>query len=252
MLYPKSLAAVFTRVKNEKYMLPIWLRYYSKFFASRDMYVLDNDTTDGSTDVGGFQRIPIHNSRTWDDPWLTSMVCRTQRELLRHYRLVLYTDVDEFIVPDPRYYRNLLHYLEVFNRDFIQTTSYTVCHNFKHEPAIDLSKPILAQRSLWSSLGGGWGKTALSRVPLDWGSGQHDCHQNPQSETDFNLYLVHLPLIDVAMCQQRRADRIGTWPIGNLKGKHVLDTTMSGIEGHVNYLLSWSKPIPEFIRAVEI
>ena len=45
--------AVVTMVHNESVFLPIWLRYYSRFFAPEDIYVLDNDSTDGSTDRGG-------------------------------------------------------------------------------------------------------------------------------------------------------------------------------------------------------
>ena len=33
--------------------------YYSRFFAPEDIYVLDNDTSDGSTDRDGFVRIPV-------------------------------------------------------------------------------------------------------------------------------------------------------------------------------------------------
>ena len=101
-------------------------------------------------------------------------------------------------------------------------------------------------------MGREWGKTGLSRVPLDWGVGQHDCRQNAQYDTDFNLYLIHFPFIDVSVCRQRRIDRIGSWPIGRLAGKHVLETTVSGIEGHANHLLRCSRLIPAFIREVEI
>jgi hypothetical protein len=40
--------AAFTMVKNEKWFLPIWLNYYTKFIDERDIYVLDHASTDGS------------------------------------------------------------------------------------------------------------------------------------------------------------------------------------------------------------
>ena len=43
--------AVVTIVHNEPVFLPIWLGYYSRFFAAEDIYVLDNESTDGSTDA---------------------------------------------------------------------------------------------------------------------------------------------------------------------------------------------------------
>ena len=46
-------------VYNEAVFLPIWLRYYSRFFAPDDIYVLDHESTDGSTSGSGFVRIPV-------------------------------------------------------------------------------------------------------------------------------------------------------------------------------------------------
>ena len=45
----KRRKAAFTIVKNEPVMLPIWLSYYSKHFDLQDLYVLDHQSTDGST-----------------------------------------------------------------------------------------------------------------------------------------------------------------------------------------------------------
>ena len=252
MLYPKSFAAVFTRVKNEKYMFPLWLRYYSRYFAGRDMYVLDNDTTDGSLDDGGFQRIIMSHKSAWDDPWMTRMVCKCQRELLRNYRYVIYTDVDEFIVPDPRKYRDLIHYIQLFQKDCVQCMAYTVAHDFDNEPPLDFNKPVLSQRSRWAYMGAGWGKTSLARIPLDWSVGQHDCVQNKHRDIDNDLYLVHLSMLDVPMCQQRRIDRSVGFQIGHLSGRHVLDTDVESIHGHERHLLKCSTKIPEFMRAVVI
>jgi hypothetical protein len=55
-------------VHNEPVFLPIWIRNYSRFFGVDDVYILGNDTTDRSTDRGGFVRIPVgHGSvdHTW-------------------------------------------------------------------------------------------------------------------------------------------------------------------------------------------
>jgi len=42
--------AAFTMVKNEKWFLPLWLNYYSKFFNEKDLYVLNHFSTDGSVE----------------------------------------------------------------------------------------------------------------------------------------------------------------------------------------------------------
>ncbi|MGH3827327.1 MAG: RICIN domain-containing protein, partial [Pseudonocardiaceae bacterium] len=41
--------AVLTIVRNENVFLPIWLHYYGQFFPAQDMYVIDHQSTDGST-----------------------------------------------------------------------------------------------------------------------------------------------------------------------------------------------------------
>ena len=41
--------AVITIVHNEPVFLPIWLAYYSRFFAPDEIYVFDHESTDGST-----------------------------------------------------------------------------------------------------------------------------------------------------------------------------------------------------------
>jgi hypothetical protein len=46
-----STCAVLTITHNEKVMLPLWIRYYGKHVMSmKDLYILDHNTNDGSTD----------------------------------------------------------------------------------------------------------------------------------------------------------------------------------------------------------
>ena len=72
--------AVFTMVYNEPVFLPIWLRYYSRFFAPDDIYVFDHQSTDGSTSGGGFVRIPVTHD-TVDHTWMVGTLQAHQHEL---------------------------------------------------------------------------------------------------------------------------------------------------------------------------
>jgi hypothetical protein len=40
--------AVVTMAHNEAVFLPIWWKYYARFFAPEDIYIIDHDTTDAS------------------------------------------------------------------------------------------------------------------------------------------------------------------------------------------------------------
>jgi hypothetical protein len=85
--------AVVTMVHNEPVFLPIWLEYYSRFFRPEDIHVLDNDSTDGSTDGNGFVRIPAPRDRV-DAVWTAGTIGALQHELLESYDVVLVCDVD--------------------------------------------------------------------------------------------------------------------------------------------------------------
>lgn len=59
--------AIVTMVHNEGIFLLIWLRSYSQFFKPADIYVIDHESTDGSTSGEGFVRIPItHEKIDWE------------------------------------------------------------------------------------------------------------------------------------------------------------------------------------------
>ena len=62
--------------------------------------MLDHGSTDGSTEVGGFVRIPVEHE-TVDNTWMLDMVETHQRRLLDRYDVVVLADVDEMIAPDP-------------------------------------------------------------------------------------------------------------------------------------------------------
>jgi hypothetical protein len=93
--------AVVTMVRNESVFFPIWLGYYSRFFPPDAISVLDDGTSDGSTDGDGFVRIPVSSehigrSASWDQHTIEEF----QPDLIRRYDVVLCTDVDEIIAPD--------------------------------------------------------------------------------------------------------------------------------------------------------
>ena len=46
----KRSKAIFTKIKDGHEMLQIWYKYYSQFFPEQDIYILDFESADGSTD----------------------------------------------------------------------------------------------------------------------------------------------------------------------------------------------------------
>ncbi|CAF4409086.1 unnamed protein product, partial [Adineta steineri] len=66
--------AVFTICRNEKGYLPIWLRYYRRHFADKDIYILDNDSNDGSTSNLTVNVNRVSSEKYFDHMWLVQTV----------------------------------------------------------------------------------------------------------------------------------------------------------------------------------
>jgi hypothetical protein len=199
---PAPRRALITMVHDEPVFLPLWLAYYSRYFAPDDIYVLDNDTTDGSTDRDGFVRIPVSNDRV-DHTWMVRTIEGLQHELLAGYDVVVVTDVDEFIAPVPEL-GTLGDYLDVFAEEWVNCLGYEILH-VPSEPPLDLSRPVLDQRRHWFA-NDGYDKAAIAGVPMTWRPGFHgraDFHAN----FDPDLRLVHLHRMDHDLCLARHRTR---------------------------------------------
>lgn len=196
--------AVVTMAHNEKVFLPIWWRYYSQFFHPEDIYILDHETSDGSTSGPGFVRVPL-SYPVVDWGWHRDMLQAQQHHLIEHYNVVLCTDVDEFVSPDPRT-GNLRDYIDEFSGDFVNCRGYELLHLKDSEPAIDLSRPILEQRSYWY-FNPAYSKPLLARVPMQWHGGLHS-RVDGQCRDDLNLYLIHLHRMDYDVCAERHRQRV--------------------------------------------
>ena len=195
--------ALITMVHNEPVFLPIWLRYYSRFFDPRDIYVLDNETTDGSTAGDGFVRIPVAQDRV-DHTWMVRTIEGLQHELLGRYDVVVVTDVDEIIAPTP-VLGSLGEYLDRFDEEFVNCLGYELLHFKDSEAPLRLDQPILHQRRHWY-FNGAYDKAALATVPMQWRPGFHgraDFNFNP----DPDLRLIHLHRMDYEICRERHRTR---------------------------------------------
>lgn len=196
--------AIITMVHNESVFLPLWLGYYGRWFAPEDIYVLDNETSDGSTDRDGFVRIPVVNEFV-DHHWMVRTVQELQHDLLGgDYDLVMVTDVDEIIALPPAR-GDLGTYLDRFDEEFVNCLGYELVHRKDREPALDLSRPLLEQRHWWAP-SGIYDKPAITTVPLDWKPGFHGRTDN-NTNYDPDVALVHLHRMDYDMCRERHQIR---------------------------------------------
>lgn len=217
---------VCTIVKNEGIFLPIWLRYYLQFFNSEDIFILDHETTDGSTNNLNCNVVGVNNQYTWDHEWLAATVSDFVSNLIRSkkYNYILFTEIDEIICADPKIYDGLIDYLKKCQRSCIRCNPYMVAHNPLLESPINLTKPILQQRK-WhpDACNGLWCKPLLTKEPLRWTAGFH--LTNIPSFFDQDLLLIHLRCIDLDTLYRRSLSRnIGLTIKKDGLGEHNLVT----------------------------
>ena len=197
--------AVLTIVHNEPVFLPIWLGYYSRFFAPEDIYVVDHDTSDSSTACEGFVRIPVSHG-TVDHTWMVRTIEAKQHELLDRYEVVLVTDVDEIVAPVPEW-GTLGQYIDRFDEEFVNCLGYEVIHLVDREGPFDPSRPVLDQRGYWFA-NDAYSKPALATGPMRWEPGFHS-REDGRLRLDPDLFLIHLHRMDYEICLARHRYRRG-------------------------------------------
>ncbi len=201
--------AIFTIVQDEKEFLPIWLKYYRQFFLDEDIYVLDHDTQDGSTEHLPVHRVPVVNEYSFDHQWLLGIVSQTQQRLLERYPLVVFAEADELLVPLGELI-DLGNYLDTCHEPR-RATGYNV-RQMWGAPDLDWSTPILSQSGRMLQRDQMYDKTLISTIPLNWSMGFHEAEQS-QGAPDPNLLLLHLHRIDYPTCLARHERRLARkWP----------------------------------------
>lgn len=208
----KKFCAVFALFHNEKHHLPIWLEYYGKNFGYENLYVIDHDTRDGSTDcleeLGVNLIYRSHNLINDNNHFMTKTLQSMQDELLKSYQYIINPDADEFLLPDPEKYKNLYHYVEEMRdseKKVGRATGYEVLHDRHNEPAIDWNAPLLKQRKQWIHVDT-YDKPIILGEVRPWSHGKHHLLDTPRTPG---------PDPDLILCHIHRLDYKTIWKKGN-------------------------------------
>jgi hypothetical protein len=204
----KKKCAVFTIVKNEKYFLPIWINHYKRYFDSSDIYILDHQSDDHSTNNLDVNVITVENELAFDHNWLCQTVIEFQRKLLEEYTCVLFAEGDEIIYSVDRELNKAIDDFIISNFRFIRCKGYEIVQ-LEDEKNLLPNESIINNRDYWfySHL---YSKTLLSKDPLIWDWGFHTIknYENDKITGKFGLTLCHLHRIDFELMLERHRDRI--------------------------------------------
>jgi hypothetical protein len=196
---------VFTIVKNERYFLPIWLKYYSRYFDSEDIYVLDHQSDDGSTSMISANVIKVENELAFDHRWLAETVSNFQKELLNEYECVIFSEADELLY-SPKYDLNEL--IDVFlssDDEFLTCFGYEIVQKIPEEINLNPGDEIFINRKYWDRHEV-YDKPLISKISMDWVPGFHDCW-DMRKNYNCDLHLIHLHRVDFELLMERHKER---------------------------------------------
>lgn len=196
-------SAVFTVVQNDMTLLEVWIKYYHRYFD--DILVFCNTTKEEHyQDLENFkEKYGIQYDLTGMptiDPGLEVVTLREiQKKLLENHRWVLFCDIDEFIVADPKKYKDLKDLMRKTRKKWVPCEAFDVV-KWGDEKQIDYTQSYLVQREFWVK-SPSYNKIILSKVPLEWNDGCHQIAGVPSvvstAFTDTGLYLIHLKHADL-------------------------------------------------------
>lgn len=192
-----KVAAV-TMVYNEPDYMDLWCRHYGAQVGLENCYVIDHGSDDGTTDdLGAVNVIRLPRSPK-DNELRARLVSDTCAELLGRYGAVIHVDVDELLVADPRYHRNLTDCARAMTGPVRHAIGLEVWHLETDEPEIDITRPVSLQRG-WTWFNSALCKPVMIREPVVWSPGFHSVMTPPAAAplAFEHLFLFHLRYFDV-------------------------------------------------------
>jgi hypothetical protein len=252
--------AAITMARDEGSMLPRWVAHYTREVGAKNVYVIDDNSVDGSTDALGCTviRIPPITKKAFE-PARMGMVSGLGQALLEAYDAVLFADADEFIVADPAKHKSLRHFVAARpGRNAVGVVALNVVHRVGIEAAIDPAKPILGQRRVAKFIPL-MCKPALKWVAAPWAMASHGI-QTPY-DVDPELWMFHMKFADrdhlKAAADHRRAmvdmdgrAAVTNWQMGGDPMVAMLDTIAAEVPD-LDAMPPWKVPKQRLERIVQ-
>jgi len=236
----KPLACL-TISRNESHFLPRWIRHYGE--TGGDLVLLDHENDpqellaahDECVEKGfPLMVIPISCPRSDDVHWMRSAVEETVDDLLKDYRTVVFAEVDELLVTDPRLGADLGGFLRSLDYPSLDSIRWTAI-GYEVIPGDRWTRNDM------------YDKTLIVRTPTRWEVGFHRPTGCERPVPDPNLVLLHLHYQNREVAWQRLVDR--------QRGKQVVQdglgfqnkiTSRVQFDAHFDEVVNRpSEPIPE-------
>jgi hypothetical protein len=192
----RARVSVVTDAVSPDFYFPLWHKYYGTFFGTRNLHVIcfgDDGVSFSEWALGSIEHAPVFNNAE-----RARYVSHKVNRLLEVSDIVIRCDVDEFLVPNPKLYNDLRHYIEELKTGHVTSFGYDVLQA-ANEAGLDLEMPILGAQRRFAYAVDSLCKTSIVSSATHWGGGFHASSKPPL----FNeLYMFHLKLADLDLQMQ--------------------------------------------------
>lgn len=248
-----AFRCIFTVVRNEPQLLPLWLSHHRSYFDH--LYVLFHQSATPA-EIALCQKyqaeyLIIHNQSSYCWKWITDTANRFAKFLHQSFEMVAYSDVDELLV-------DTNGELDKRLPSVMRCTGVSIHHHVNKEPPLKLSGPLSRQRS-YHTTDIASSKPIIKTDPnIDWAMGFHHVTSGAEIPINPNLYLIHLHFADEMLMVQRHLHRGQFDNISELEklnnfGGHNFVHDARAIRG---MLIGWEKVTkrmtPEIAAAVDM
>jgi hypothetical protein len=206
--------AVFGLFQNENFFIPHWQKYYGDLFGFENLYAIGDLQNDSAMKLFEPKVNLINYSPEFHANFgeHNQIVINMQRQLLEKYDVAIFAEADQFFIPNPEKYSNLLEYLEKNKDDYIKVTGYNLLHIIEEEGAYDPAQSITNQRSFWYRYPLE-DKLFIVRKPVQAYTWGFHTGNVPDVPNDPDLINLHCHAFDFAHANSRRHSKTvaGKW-----------------------------------------
>ena len=206
----KRIAAL-TMARNDEFFLHRWVAYYGSQLRNANLYVfLDGTDQTLATPLPAEVHVTavphVEGERAVADRRrIDFLSAQAARLFAEGYELVIGTDVDEFLIPDPSLGLTLPEFLcrQSF-RTSLSALGIDVGQHLNEEAPLVDDLPFLQQRR-YALLSDRYSKATVLARPVSWGSGFHRVRRH-NFHIASNLDLFHFGCVDYGRLRDRFAN----------------------------------------------
>ncbi len=205
----KRICAISTARKDRVFTTK-WVDYYGRLLGRKNLFLIldghDNDPPENAVDVNIIRLPHLPKKRVPAMRRRARVMSKIAAGLYHYFDIAIATDIDEFIVVDPKLGLSLVDYLSSKPLPTaVSSLGLDVGQHLTLEQTLDLEQPFLDQRR-FAHVSARYTKPCITTRPVTWGSGMHRV-KGRNFRIDPNLFLFHLGMADYGLATGKTLDK---------------------------------------------